>query len=362
MSGATAIRNLIGGVVLSTLVSLSSAASADTAVVFPHSGDSRLASERETAYRAVLGALREQGFKVRTQTSRAARSTAELSSECGQVTCAAAMLSAASAQLAVAVAVWQAEDSTQINVTLVDPSGARYPGHAPIAARDVEGAATAALLEARSLQLLGPGPWVLVHGEPAGANVWIDGKRVGSLPFRAALSPGDHALEVQADGYAAKKSDIVIPLEPTSTARIEVALDTASAKVATSEPVYTAPVASQQPQPVDDRALIQAVEPYEHTRDSASVWSFVIGGAVAVGGVALATIQPIQTAARAGDCADASCTTEYGVSAETVVQIALGAAMVGAGVTFMIWQPIRDVSIETEVDPSRALLRARATF
>jgi hypothetical protein len=329
-----------------------SVARAETAIVLPHAGDTRLAAQREAAQKSVLATLREHGVKVRFQTYKAARSASEITSECAQIGCAAALVSAATAELAVAVAVWQGEEAAQVNITLVDAAGARYPGHAAVAGDDTASAARSALLEARSLQLLGPGPWIAVHGEPAGASVWIDGKLMGALPLRAALSPGDHKLEVQATGYAAKVQPVTIPLEPTATARVQVALDAAN-------PSLVDPAASERAPALDlsTSPTSSDVDPIEAPGErTASVWNFVLGGALAAGGIALATIEPIQAAAKDGECAKDPCTELYTFGTDSIVKVAAGAALAAVGVTVMIWQPIQ---VRAEVSSTHALLRAR---
>jgi hypothetical protein len=331
-----------------------SVARADTAIVLPHAGDTRLGEQRDEAQKSVLATLREQGIKVRFQSFKAARSGSEVTSDCAQVSCAGALLSAAQAELVVAVAVWQGEEAAQVNVTLVDASGARYPGHASISGNAAGVAARSALLEARSLQLLGPGPWIAVHGEPAGASVWIDGKLMGALPLRAALSPGDHKLEVQATGYAAKVQPVTIPLEPTATARVQVALS------ATPQPSMADASATERGPTLDVAAGDAApsyVDPVDAPAErTGSVWNFVLGGALAAGGVALATIEPIQAAAKDGDCAKDPCTEVYEFGTNSALKVAAGALLVAAGVTVMIWQPIQ---VRAEVDATHAFIAAR---
>jgi hypothetical protein len=319
-------------------------ARAESAVVLPHAGDTRLDPLREAAYRAVIDALREQGLNVRTLTPKSTRNADELKSDCTQVTCAPGVLSVHSIDLAVAIAVWNGEDGPQTNVTLIDSLGRKYPGYAIVLKDDAAAAGRAALLEARSLHLLGPGPWIHVRGAPAGASVLLDGKPVGVLPYRGALSPGDHDLEVRADGYNAKRQPIVIPLEPTTTARIELELQP------TDKPGLARPTAAP---PVTDDYVQE--DPVHAAHDEASPWNFVIGGILAAGGVALATIQPIPDAIESGQCADAECKEEYHFGGESVLKVGVGALIAAAGVTFMIWQPLR---IEAEVDHGSALVRA----
>jgi len=323
-------------------------ARAESAAVLPHAGDTRLETARVAAHRAVIDGLRDQGFAVRALTPRATKNPAELQSECALITCAPAVLAAHQIEIAAGIAVWQAEDGAQVNVTLVDALGRKYPGYAIIVNDDAAAAARAALLEARSLQLLGPGPWIHVRGAPAGAVVSLDGKPVGVLPYRGAVSPGDHQLEVKAEGYAAKRMPIVITLEPTTTARVELQLEperpTTHARTDQSPPLATDYVAD---------------DPARAFTDQASPWNFIVGGVLAAGGVALATIEPIQTISKDGNCANTACTERYSAGAETALKIGAGALLAAAGVTLMVWQPLR---IEAHATPDRAVMRAQLTF
>jgi len=326
----------------------SAIAHADSAAVLPHAGDTRLESARAAAHRAVIEALREQGFAVRALTPKATKNPAELQSDCAQVTCAPSVLTANGIDLAVAIAVWNGEDGPQTNVTLIDALGRKYPGYAIVVSDDAAAAGRAALLEARSLHLLGPGPWIHVRGAPVGAAVMLDDKAVGILPYRGAISPGDHQLEVRADGYGAKRQPIVIPLEPTTTARIELEL--------AREGDATAVASSSEPAPVED--YVQD-DPARAAPDQASPWNYVIGGVLAAGGVLLATIEPIQTISKDGDCANDACSERYTVGGATALKIGAGVLLAAAGVTVMIWQPLR---VEADIGEDHAVIRGHLAF
>ena len=329
-------------------------AHAESAIVLPHAGDSRLEQARITAHRAVIEALREQSFSVRTLTTKPAKTAAEVQNSCTQILCAPAMLAANHADVGVGVAVWDGEDGPQINVTLVDALGHKYPGYAIVVSNDAATAARAALLEARSLHLLGPGPWIHVRGVPTGASVIIDNKPVGVIPYRGAISPGDHALEVRSAGYSAKQLPIVVTLEPTTTAEVELEL----AREAANPVAPSAPTATSTPEVAQTNDYVSE-DPARVPEDKASPWNFILGGALAVGGVALATIEPVQTLAKDGECANDDCSELYAAGGSTFAKIGLGALLAAGGVTIMIWQPLR---VDAELNDEHALLRARLTL
>lgn len=324
----------------------STLARAESAVVLPHAGDTRLEAARTASHRAVVDTLREQSFAVRILTTKPARNANEIQNSCTQIICASAMLSATATDLAVGIAVWDGEDGPQVNITLVDALGRKYPGYAIILGEDAATAARAAFLEARSLQLLGPGPWIHVRGAPAGAEVIIDAKHVGVLPYRGAISPGDHDLEVRANGFSAKQLPIVVSLEPTTTALVELELPRAPAGAPDA-------VATPAPTPSNDYV---SEDPARAPADKASPWNFVLGGILAAGGVALATIEPIQTFAKDGDCANDACSERYAAGGATYAKIGLGALLAATGVTIMIWQPLR---VDADLSEEHAVLRAR---
>jgi len=326
---------------------------AERAVLLPHAGDGGLLDQRERAQRAVAAALREAGFDLQARTSTPAKTDDRA---CVQVACAPALLKQLGAEIAVALAVWQSEGGVEVHVTIVDAAGSHFPGRAVTESNgDPTSAARSALVDAQSLQLLGPGPWVAVNGEPKGAAVWIDGRFVGSVPYRAGVAPGDHTLEVRADGRAAKQLPLRVPLEPTATARVDVALD------ATQMPSPTAP----DPAPAADAALANdatAVLPDRsdaEPRTKSSPWNYVLGGALTAVGGALIVIDPVRAAARDGRCADPECNRVYDFGTRSALELVAGIALVGAGVTVLIWQPLR---IQTEVGPDHALLRTRLAF
>lgn len=330
---------------------------AERAVLLPHSGDPQLVALREKAHQAVRAALVEQGIEVSAYTPKE-RAPAGDAQGCKQIGCATALLAALPAEVAVAVAVWYGKDKPQVNVTLVDVAGNRFPDVSPVDEEGPESASRAALVGARALQLLGPGPWVEISGTPEGANVVIDGKAVGTLPYRAAMSSGDHRLEIRAAGFAPQEYAVQLPLDPTATTRIALALaPAANAKAAPSSApagsgaihVSTAPEAAMDVSPIDQ----------EPPLDEPSPFNYVIGGVLAAGGIALATVDPLRASARDGECANPECTEVYTFGSESLLKVIAGGVLVAGGVVLMLWQPLR---VEASVDDTSAALRVRGAF
>lgn len=323
----------------------------DAALLFPHGGEASLRAEREAAQQAVQTALGEQGFEVRPAVATSGGASHE--GACKQIGCAPVLLAALSAELAVAVAAWKSAEGPRINVTLVDGHGNRFPAVAGIAADGAGGAARRALLAARGLQLLGPGPWVDVSGSPEGAIVSIDGARVGALPYRAALSSGDHVLEVKAQGHAPQRLELRMPLDPTVVHEVSVALAPGADGAAVASATRGAP---QPVVPAGD--AVEEVDLSE-TVSKPSVWNYVLGGVAIACGIALATVDPVRAAARDGECANDDCTQVYAFGTESAIKVAAGAVLAAAGVVVMVWAPLR---VEAQVDAQAVTLQVRGQF
>jgi hypothetical protein len=203
-------------------------AHAETAVLLRPKGDDSLNAERQKAHEVLLSALQGQGLRVVPQADAAAKLGNAAASECDSIDCAPALIEAADADVAAALAVWAAGDPpapSTVFVTLVGRRGDRYPGKARVQNADLARATKDALLDARSLQLLGPGPWLRVRGKPEGANVILDGKLVGTVPYRATVSSGRHTLEVRFEGLRPHAQTVDIP--PNATRQVEIEADLA---------------------------------------------------------------------------------------------------------------------------------------
>lgn len=220
------------GAAVVVMSSTANSARAETAVLLSPQGDAAIAHEHERAQRALSRALRAQATRV-VRANEAAAALPERASAggCDALGCAPALLRAIGGDIAVALAVWAAgepNEATIVFVTLVDRRGDRYPGRARVLGNDAPRLGRAverALRDARALQSLGPGPWLSVRGEPAGAEVLLDGRRAGRLPHRAPIGEGRHTLEVKREGYRPYVRAIEVPRHAARQIEIEVALE-----------------------------------------------------------------------------------------------------------------------------------------
>jgi hypothetical protein len=165
------------------------------------------------------------------QVLRHAEAVAKLSgpsAQCKSVDCAATLLRESGVELAAALGVWASETDASapgfVYVTLVDRRGDRFPGKHAVAGKDLARATRAALLEARALQLLGPGPWLRVEGEPAGAEVVVDGKTAGRVPLRMRVSSGRHTLQVKHPSHRTHVQSVDVPPNAARQVELEVKL------------------------------------------------------------------------------------------------------------------------------------------
>jgi hypothetical protein len=221
---------------------------AESVVLLAPRGDAAMASARVEAQRVLEAALRGQGVSVVPAPGAAAAPGKAEREPCDAVECAAGLVEAADADLAAAVAVGSAGEPpapSTVFVTLVDRSGARFPGRARVDRGDLARAVKDALLDARALQLLGPGPWLRIRGEPEGAEVVLNGKLVGTVPYRAPVDSGRHTLEVRSGGHRAHVQTVDVP--PSASRQIEVDVDLPPKAVDghpdTEDPIDDEPVA-----------------------------------------------------------------------------------------------------------------------
>jgi hypothetical protein len=291
-------------------------------VLGPAEADSFGDVVRKSATDALSDALHMQGFNV--VLFEEAKKALPRGEGCDQA-CGERLLQLVSADLSAMVKITGNAEQLpdQAQVTLVDSAGHHFEGAAKLRDGDVREATTRALLEARSYQLLGPGPWVRVDGTPEGADVLIDGSVVGQLPYRASIAPGSHVLVVRDAGYSRYEKTLEVPASDASKAEVRVALEPAPIEapgaalaLAANEPGQTAPV--------------------QHSR----AW-LAAPIAMEVLGVALATAVSVRLATGANSCVepdiDNYCVENKGVKVWTTVSAyALSAGLIGGGIVWIV--------------------------
>ena len=299
-------------------------ASAQKVIVLPATagqGGEAVAKLADTAVRDALGM---QGLRVVSWDE----ATAKLppGEHCADVaSCTPRVMKSAAAELAAGVVVTRDAGGAaeRVRVALLDTDKRRYDGEAEVEDGDVRTATTRALLEARSFQLLGPGPWLRVEGTPEGAEVLLDDRIVGRVPYRATVIPGGHKLRVREAGYTAFEQQLDVPAtDDAHVAQIVVALEPAPITMSNSG--------------ADLRAVS---EDTGHSKRSSTwlVGPLVLGGF----GVVLAGVTTVRLATELDSCVNPDkagyCTQERTVNtAPAVIAYTLSAGLIAGSIVWIV--------------------------
>jgi len=293
----------------------------------------------ERALQSLTDKLRADGFNI-VSNGQAASAVAALSDdgkilgrtphECTSEACAVSYREFFEAKLALRLEV--RED--RLLVTLVESDRDHWTGRAAIRGDDVEVAAEQALADAEAHRAAGDQPWVRVVGSPEGAEVWIDGSQVGVLPFEGVASPGEHTVEVRAEGMVSET--LQANLEDGAADSLELSVTLQPEPVAVPLPAVAE--VDDSAEPTDGRAA-----------QPTAVYDWAAGGAMIAAGVVLAVVAPTMYAIREeGQCVNGSpdrdtCPQLYGeVPIGATVGMAVGgAALVAGGILVLAKQPIR---------------------
>ena len=314
---------IVAVVLLAMLLAWRGSASAQSVVVGPGFAEGHSQHQLELANAALTSALGMQGLTVVQPSGTREAVLGDLaeivppssSKSCDQA-CGAGLISAASAELSAWVRLQRVDaahsGADTATVTLQDAAGHRFEGVADLRDGDVRDAATRAMLEARSYQLLGPGPWLSLVGTPEGAEVLVDGQRVGELPYRGAIAVGQHEVVVREAGYLKHAQSVVVPDDQSRRVEQKLAL----------EPAPLAPSPSS----------VAYANSSEGSTDSA--W---LAAPVAMGmlGLGLATVLSVRLATGL-QCSE-PCLEQRSVRmAPTIGGYVLSAALMGASVTWIV--------------------------
>jgi hypothetical protein len=150
---------------------------------------------------------------------------------------------------------------------------------------------------------------VTIVGMPDRAGVWLDERRVGTLPWRGEVPPGEHVVKVERRGYLPEHRTIEVV--PGTRERVRVDLD--------RDPTATA------------RAL------------KISGWALVGAGAASVGGGAV--LWALDGRSHRASCsqpdAHGRCPNEYSSRAGGIALTVMGLSAVAVGGTILIYERVR---------------------
>ena len=160
---------------------------------------------------------------------------------------------------------------------------------------------------------------LVVSVEPASAVVRVDGKKVGSSPASVELPPGEHALEVSAEGYA--------PFQRTFTMTSQRPLEMNVSLSAKAAPVVIADAPTRPPEltPLDPPPMPPLVtQPDAPRRTRTFTW---VAGGTAIASGAVATGLGIAANAKAAEIrsGDVRQTMELDGIATQAQEMAMGA-------------------------------------
>jgi hypothetical protein len=317
-------------------------ATAQSVVVGPGFAEGHSSHQVELATTALTSALGMQGLTVVQPSGTRdavlgdlgdivpAAAAAKSKLACDQA-CGAGLIAAASAELSAWVFLRRADAAHSGNdtstVTLQDAAGHRFEGVAELRDGDVRDATTRAMLEARSYHLLGPGPWLNLVGTPDGAEVLVDGQRVGVLPYRGTIAAGQHEVVVREAGYVKHSESVSVPDEQSRRMELKVALE---------------------PAPLAPPPGAVALDATESESGPSSAW---LAAPVAMGtlGVGLAAVLTVRIITGL-ECSEPCLEKRSLRAAPTIGGYALSAALIGASVTWIVLGMQPDEA--TESNPS----------
>lgn len=327
-----AVGGLVAALACAAALHASSAAAQSCAMLPPGAapeGPPAPAADREAAAHAAASALTSEGLTVIPTEDAQRRLSGQPFEECADIDCAPRVVEALGVDFVVLVTVWAPRGRpTTVVVTFVGASGSAA-GDAPVEG-DVAGAVRAALTIARQRWQTGQMGYLVVSSEPTGATVELDGRAIGQTPLRQLAMAGERQLRVVLDDHVAFERTVVI--HPGQERSVEATL---------------APVVDEPTLPV--------------TREEPHFVNWIIGGGLALGGVAL-LVSPIHTLARLGECEETTgglCTRGVRFGAQSGVLLGLGLAALTAGIVWVIAQPI---TATVEVSPDSAGLRLQGMF
>jgi hypothetical protein len=339
-------------------------ARAERAWILPIAGAGSLKTARAEVEASAATWLQQLGIEpLRARDAVALHAGAR---SCKSANCAADLLPELGLELAVAIAIWDQSSGgdarPSLFVTLVDRHGGRYPGEAAIEG-SVAQATQAALLQAQGLRLLGPGPWLEVVGSPEGAELQIDGKSVGRVPYRGAITAGAHTLALRAPGHRSETRSVNVALAALGVQRVEFRLAPgADASVATAHARNVQHASAETRADVGKPARSDVVaEPRAAARPSP--WNYVLGGGLIAVGISLA-IKPVRELALDGNCvgerdAEGRCGQRVNFGGGGVAfGVGAGAALLG-GAAVLLWRPLRT---EVRVEAGQAGARLHVSF
>lgn len=193
----------------------------------------------------------------------------------------------------------------------------------------------AALTRAYTRFLSDLGPSISVRGAPLGAEVSIDGRKAGVLPFRGKISSGEHEITVRHTGYKPYSTHVIIGPKAHVHKEIDVTLLEANVEVPLSSKANdsTLPPRELAGGKTDTGAYTQT----DRGGPEPSVWNYVVGGTLIAAAAPLIAIPIIAAGKSQEDLSQADRNRGLDVALLTGGVVALA-----AGAIFLLVAPIHD--------------------
>jgi hypothetical protein len=289
-------------------------------------------ADGEIARNALAEALRMQGMRVTPLSPSAGDAVASRGCD---LACGGRLLATSAADMSAWVKLNKTDAAAggTATVTFLDAAGHRYEGATDVRDGDIREATTRAVLEARSYQLLGPGPWLRIAGTPEGAEVLVDGTVVGTVPYRAPITSGSHKLTVREPGYIRLQYTLEVPDDDGRKFELKVALEPTPLTSQTPLDAQQALAESGAPLRAPERATQSTTTP-----DRA--W---LAGPIAMGmvGLGLAAAITVRVATGPDACVapdlDQRCVERRHVAGgPTIAGYAVSALLIGGAATWIV--------------------------
>ena len=253
---------------------------------------------------------------------------------CEEADCAAALAGSAGADFAALLRVEPTEEGRQVRAVVIGAGGGSVEETAAVEDGAVRSAARVAL-EAALDRRGGDGRgFLLVTSAPPGARVEIDGRDAGFAPLRRMVGAGAHRVRITAEGGEPSEHEV----EVTAGEELSVTADAASE------------IDAPPPDPVGP------------TRTEPSLWNWLIGGALALGGI-ITLLSPLQTISQQGQCVDeiedVGCVERVQFGAQSGVLMGIGVSAIIAAIVVDAVAPLR---VEVTAGPDAAGVRVEGRF
>ena len=192
----------------------------------------------------------------------------------------------------------------------------------------------------------------LIVSGPAGAEVFVGGQSVGTLPAVPALRLAEGTVTVSASAPGSKPFEQAVAIRPGARSALAIALDPIppTSVAVTPAPVATAPVPAPR----------IATTPPIHSESSPSSWHTWAGVSLAVAGAAALGWGIYWIAVDGNPTGDASAHQGYNTQTPGLILAGAGAAAVAGGaVIFFTGRHPTEPAIALGLTPSSVLLQGR---